>query len=222
MISGSAAGAGGASSRTIGEPGTSAPLSAQRRCSTWRSRGSSRSYNSMLKPYRPSPMPDRIRPGRFSPATVVASRVSPSSNSRRIRSAGVVGSQTQPFIERQSASIWPCRVGRAPDPALARSEVAAAARTGVSATVAPLRPFDGMRSSDKATSGAPIPGAASSPGMTGIAITAGCAAAAPRCPTAKAGCSGAAAPFRATAAVGDCCWCLSCNVLAIQPSDSWR
>ncbi len=167
-------------------------------------------------------MPDRIRPGRFSPATVVASRVSPSSNSRRIRSAGVVGSQTQPFIERQSASIWPCRVRPARDPALARSEVAVASRTGASTIAASSRRVDGPISSDKAVAGAAIPSRASSGSMTGIAVGAGYAAAAARSATASAACSGAAAPFRATPAAVDPCRFLSGKVLAIQPSDSWR
>jgi hypothetical protein len=91
-------------SMAIGEPGTGAPVSAQRRCRTWRPSGSSPPAKAISKPCRPSPIPDRTRPGRLSPAITVNSGASSSTSSRRMHSFGAFGSHAQPRMAVAFAS----------------------------------------------------------------------------------------------------------------------
>jgi hypothetical protein len=77
---------------------------AQRRCRVWRPSVSISLGNSILNPYPPSPMPRFWSSGRGSLAIAVTREVSPSTNSSRIRSPGIFGSQTQPLTVAQSTA----------------------------------------------------------------------------------------------------------------------
>ena len=76
------------SSMMTGDPGTSAPVSAQRRCRTLRAEGSTPSLKGTAKACRPSPMPACRRSDRYWFAITFASRVSPSTSSSAIRLSG--------------------------------------------------------------------------------------------------------------------------------------